>query len=82
MDTNCFSRDDLNIHLLDFDVSKYSWDFVNSVNSFASFRGITKPTRITKTSATLADNALCIEIRNISHSGIICDDTSDHLPVF
>ena len=42
---------------------------------------ITKPTRITDTSATLIDNILISsKLQQAYHSGIIISDMSDHLP--
>ena len=41
---------------------------------------ITKPTRITDTSATLIDNILISKLQQAYYSGIIISDMSDHLP--
>lgn len=43
---------------------------------------ITRPTRITTHSATLIDNIFTNGIDEKITSGIIINDTSDHLPVF
>ena len=44
---------------------------------------ITKPTRITTGSATLIDNILLDQqLCHVSNSGILLDNTSDHLPCF
>jgi hypothetical protein len=43
---------------------------------------ITRPTRITKSSATLIDNIFTNEYRNVDKSGILISDVSDHLPIF
>ena len=44
---------------------------------------ITKPTRITKTSATLIDNIIISKnLQSHFDSGILIDDISDHLPCF
>ena len=44
---------------------------------------ITKPTRITKSTATLIDNILLDQhLTHISSSGILLDNTSDHLPCY
>jgi exonuclease III len=42
---------------------------------------ITKPTRITHTTATLIYN-IYVKHQPFVHSGILCNDMSDHLPVF
>ena len=44
---------------------------------------ITRPTRITKTSATLIDNLFISQhLQNNYKSGILLDDTSDHMPCY
>ena len=43
---------------------------------------ITKPTRITSSSATLIDNIYVSVRQNHIKSGILCCDISDHLPIF
>ena len=42
---------------------------------------ITKPTRITHSSATLIDNIFCdMELHNLCYSNIVINDISNHLP--
>ena len=44
---------------------------------------ITKPTRITKSTATLIDNIYTNNTHKTGHqSGILLNDISDHLPIF
>ena len=43
---------------------------------------ITRPTRITTHSATLIDNIFTNVWDRKVHSGLVINDTSDHLPVF
>ena len=44
---------------------------------------ITKPTRITKSTATLIDNIFTNNANKTGHqSGILLNDISDHLPIF
>lgn len=43
---------------------------------------ITKPTRITAHSATLLDNIFTNILENSIDSGLLLNDTCDHLPVF
>ena len=43
---------------------------------------ITKPTRISSTTATIIDNIFCNCIDNTINSGVIIADISDHLPIF
>jgi hypothetical protein len=60
-------------------------DFINLLNTYFYYPTITKPTRITESTATVIDNIFCNNInRNISktHVGIFVTDISDHLPIF
>ena len=43
---------------------------------------INRPSRITKTSATLIDNIFSNDIKTCVTSGLLISDISDHLPVF
>ena len=43
---------------------------------------ITKPTRITKSTATLIDSIFSNDNKNSYFNGILYSDLSDHLPVF
>ena len=43
---------------------------------------ITKPTRITPTTATIIDNIFTNDIELKYECGLIIDDSSDHLPIF
>ena len=73
---------DFNIDLLKEQTHKGTNDFLELLNSFGLFPTITKPTRVTSTSATLIDNIFTNNIFQITLSGILCNDISDHLPVF
>ena len=56
--------------------------FVDKLLDSNMVPSITKPTRITKSSATLIDNIFIpLELSVVSNSHIILDDMSDHLPV-
>ena len=72
---------DFNINLLEADGSDDSMLFLNIAHSFSMMPIITKPTRISRISATLIDNIL---LRTpISYvSGILSCDITDHFPIF
>ena len=72
---------DFNINLLNEDVHTLTNDFINIMSSYSLYPSITKPTRITPTSATLIDN-IFTNLNSYQTSGIIVADVSDHLPVF
>ena len=50
--------------------------------SFGLLSLVTKPIRITETSATLIDTIFTNCIQNEFSSGVICSDISDHMPIF
>ena len=61
----------------------YSNNFFNQLSSSGYMPLITKPTRITKSTATLIDNIFTNNARKTGHhSGILLNDLSDHLPIF
>ena len=49
---------------------------------YGLYPSITKPSRITTSSATLIDNIFTNNIFNIQFSGLLCNDISDHLPIY
>ena len=56
-------------------------DFIHSNLDMGLVPTITKPTRITKSSATLIDNIIVSEnLRGNFHSNILINDMSDHMP--
>ena len=73
---------DKNFDYLKINSYKPSTDLLHLYLAANTIPTITKPTRITHTSATLIDN---IYVRNTTpfvHSGILFSDISDHLPIF
>ena len=72
---------DFSINLLNEDVHTLTNDFLNIMSSYSLYPSITKPTRITSTSATLIDN-IFTNSNSFQTSGIIIADVSGHLPVF
>ena len=75
---------DYNIDLLQADKHSASQDFLDLVYSHSLLPNITKPTRVTKTSATLIDNIFSNNIMSNSNifTGILYSDITDHYPVF
>ena len=73
-------------HNLDFLKSSKHKDtslFINSVFDYGLIPCITRPTRITHTSASLIDNILISsKLHDRCFSGIAISDLSDHLPCF
>ena len=73
---------DHNIDLLNSKTHKPTQKFMETMDGLLLYPTITRPTRITRNSATLIDN---IYVSNLLHrsfeSSIIIDDMSDHLPI-
>ena len=59
-------------------------DYVDAMFSNSLIPQITKPTRITPTTATLIDNIYSNDILGEYNQlqGMLCSDSSDHLPIF
>ena len=74
---------DFNINLLKYDCCNFANQFFNQLSSSGYTPLITKPTRITKSTATLIDNIFTNNLSRTEHlSGILINDISDHLPIF
>ena len=73
---------DFNIDLLNPQEHNSTAEFINSMYSNSLYPTITRPTRITTHSATLIDNIFTNVWDRKVHSGLVINDTSDHLPVF
>ena len=72
---------DHNINLLNATSHKKTQVFLESCIELGLFPSITKPTRITHSSATLIDNIfLSMGIHDTSTNWILIEDISDHLP--
>ena len=73
---------DHNLDLLNYDKHRPTREFVSVNENHNLVPGITRPTRITHTSATLIDNIFVTDnLVPTLHSHIIIDDISDHLPM-
>jgi cellulose biosynthesis protein BcsQ len=74
---------DQNFDLLKIDSNPSSNDLLNNALEHALIPSITKPTRITHTTATLIDNIYHkYDDKLLTNSAILVTDISDHLPVF
>ena len=73
---------DLNINLLKYNSHNPTNEFINSTLSHGFVPMITKPTRLTHTSATLIDHIYTNCITTKSKSGIILNDVADHFGTF
>ena len=72
---------DHNLDLLKIETHKPTQDFFNTNIDNQLFPTITKPTRITETTATLLDNLIVnLALNQNYQSGILVEDISDHLP--
>ena len=74
---------DYNINLLNFEKNKQAEYFLNNMFSQSLIPLITKPTRITQTSATLIDN-IFTNNQQVSGdiSGIVVTDLADHFGIY
>ena len=75
----CVLVGDFNIDLFKHNDSQ---EIISTFNSNFYFNTITKPTRVTPTSATLIDHMWTNNLKNLSMSGILYVNLSDHFPVF
>ena len=75
---------DYNINLLNVDSHSLTADFNDTIYSYGLVPLITRPTRVTETSATLIDNIFTNKIIRYGESiyGILIFDISDHYPIF
>ena len=73
---------DSNLDLLKIESSSYSHDFLMSLQSCYLLPTIDKPSRVSRTSATLIDNIFVNIPNQVSISGNIISDISDHFSQF
>ena len=75
---------DLNIDFFKCDVHKPTSAILDTLYTYNAFPLITKPTRVTETTATLIDHILTnnINIASEHAQGILCTDISDHYAIF
>ena len=73
---------DYNINILNSHSHQPTNEFINLITSNSLSPLISKPTRITSSTATLIDNIFTNNLELNMNSGILYTDLSDHLPVF
>ena len=73
---------DFNIDLLQFDKHGATNEFIDQIYTLGLHPLVTRPTRITSHSKTLIDNIFTSDLSSQIHSGLIINDTSDHLPIY
>ena len=74
---------DFNIDLLKYNYCNFSTEFFNQFSSSGYTSLIFKPTRITKSTATLIDNIFTNNLSKTEHlNDILLNDISDHFPIF
>ena len=79
---DCYIMGDFNINIIDSVKNTQIHSFLDTVFSHFFYPVISKPTRVTETSATLIDNIFTNVLDKRMNSGILCIDISDHLPIF
>ena len=78
-----FLAGDFNVNFLDYSRNLIVRDVFNLAFQNSIFPVINRPTRVTKTSATIIDHILISRIIDSPlHSGIVKTDISDHFAVF
>ena len=80
----CYFLGDLNIYLLKHENHSPTSGFLEIMYSYSMFPLITKPTRVTKDTATLIDHIFTnnFETESKHVQGILCTSISDHFAVF
>ena len=73
---------DFNIDLLHCEEETESKHFVDPMFSSGLYPLITRPTRITGTTATIIDNIFCSKLCRNKMCGIVLSDATDHMPIF
>ena len=73
---------DVNIYLLDHNLSPPVENFINQMISKNFLPIINRPTRVTPHSCSLIDNIFCNRVDEVESSGVITTNISDHYPVF
>ena len=80
----CYILGDLNIGFLKHDEHRPTSTFLDVLYTYNVFPVISKPTRVTKNTATLIDHILInnIDVSTYHKQGIICSDISHHYAIF
>ena len=78
----CYVLGDWNLDLINQHYHDTTGELLETMYSRIFFPLITRPTRITSNTATLIDNIFTNNLNNLSVSGLMFCDISDHLPIF
>lgn len=73
---------DFNIDLMKFESNNVVKNFVSLLSRLGFYSLITKPSRISRSSASLIDNIFTNILDRNMISGIVINDISDHMPVY
>ena len=75
---------DVNINLINMDNHVATQDFIDLLSEYGLMPTISKPTRVTRRSATLIDNIFSNMVHNSDSifTGVLYTDLTDHFPVF
>lgn len=73
---------DYNIDLLHCEEQAESKYFIDQMFSSGLYPLITRPTRVTSTTASIIDNIFCSELCRNKMCGIVLSDATDHMPIF
>ena len=75
---------DFNLDLLKSEIHNPTLDFLISLFSYSFWPLVTRPTRVTSSSATLIDNIFTnnIALKMSCVNGIVINDITDHFPIF
>ena len=73
---------DMNIDLLKYQSHTNTCNYLDNIFSHGYLPTITKPTRVTPSTATLIDHCYTNDIVNNGSSGIIINDVADHFGTF
>jgi hypothetical protein len=80
----CYLLGDYNINMLNFKTHELTSCFVDSIYGNGFIPLISRPTRITSTSATLIDNIFTNDFNQpeLNLQGVLIADVTDHFPIF
>lgn len=78
----CYILGDFNINLFKGENHSPTEVFLNNLYANYFYPTISKLPRVTNKSASLIDNILTNSIQNMSNSGLLYTDISDHFPIF
>ena len=80
----CYFLGDFNLHILNYDLHSATVEFLDTLYAYVTLPLISRPTKITQSSATAIDNIFTNDANAFENGchGILVTDISDHFPVF